>query len=196
MIPQKIFSIAHFEGSNNALHNDTYYQLIKNSSQQFKDEIHDIYFGKPFHYRYNGQKKKYGNPMGVEATNAQVESLFKIQNEFGIDISLTINSIETPQELISDKKLLKDFVAYLKLFYDRGLRSCTLASPHIIRSGILHDKFPDMRWKNTVNHRVANAQQVLDYIFLGYDTIVLDRSLCRNLNELKKIRKAVEPLAK
>ena len=49
-----------------------------------------------------------------------------------------------------------------------------------------------MRWKNTVNHRVADAQQVMNFIFCGYDTILLDRSISRNLNELKKIRKAVD----
>jgi hypothetical protein len=192
MADKKIFSIAHFENSANSLHDDTYYQLIKNSSQEFKDEIHDIYFGKNFRYKYDGRDKTYGNPMGVEATDAQVDNLFRIQNEFGIDISLTINSIETPKELFFDAKVVQEFIAFLKSFYDRGLRSCTLASPHIIRSGELHDLFPEMRWKNTVNHRVADAQQVLDYAFCGYDTIVLDRSLCRNLNELTKIRKAVD----
>jgi hypothetical protein len=62
----------------------------------------------------------------------------------------------------------------------------------LIKSRFLHDKFPEMRWKNTVNHRVADAQQVMNYIFCGYDTILLDRSINRNLKELKKIRKAVD----
>lgn len=192
MVPKKIFSIAHFENSDNSLHDDTFYQLIKNSSQEFKDEIHDIYFGKMFRYTHDGCDKRYGNPMGVEATDAQVDGLFKIQDEFGIEISLTVNSVETPQELFFDKRVIKEFIAFIKSFYDRGLRSCTIASPHIIRSGELHEIFPEMRWKNTVNNRVADAQQVLDYAFCGYDTILLDRSLCRNLNELKKIKKAVD----
>lgn len=192
MVPNKIFSIAHYEGPDNALHDDTFYQLIKNSSLGFKDEIHDVYFGKNFRYKFHGLDKIYGNPMGVEATDAQVDNLFKIQNEFGIEISLTINSIETPQELFLDKKVTEEFITFLKSFYDRGLRSCTIGSPHIMRSRVLHENFPEMRWKNTVNHRVADSQQVLDYIFCGYDTILLDRSLNRNLNELKEIRKAVD----
>ena len=174
------------------MHDDTYYQLIKNSSQEFKDEIHDIYFGKVFRYEYEGRAKIYGNPMGVEATDAQIDSLFKIQNDFKIEISLTINSIETPQELFFDEKVIKEFIAFIKSFYDRGLRSCTIASPHIIRAGELHEIFPEMRWKNTVNNRVSDAQQVLDFVYCGYDTITLDRNICRNLDELKKIRKAVD----
>jgi hypothetical protein len=188
----KFISIPHFENVQNVSHDDTYYQLIKNSSQEFKDEIHDIYFGKIFRYRHDGRDKRYCNPMGVEATDAQVDSLFRIQSEFGIEISLTINSIETPHELFSDKNIFEEFSDFIKSFYDRGLRSCTIASPHLIKSGLLHKKFPEMRWKNTVNHRVADAQQVMNYIFCGYDTILLDRSISRNLNELKKIRKAVD----
>lgn len=192
MAHNKFISIPHFESVKNILHDDTYYQLIKNSSQEFKNEIHDIYFGKIFRYKYEDRDKRYCNPMGVEATDAQVDSLFKIQNELGLDISLTINSIETPHEVLLDEKITKEFIKFIKSFYDRGLRSCTIASPHLIRSRLLHDNFPEMRWKNTVNHRVADAQQVMNYIFCGYDTILLDRSISRNLNELKRIRKAVD----
>jgi len=192
MTPKKIFSIAHMESAANASHADTFYHLVKNSSQQFKDEIHDVYFGKNFVYEYEGKRKIYGNPMGVEATDAQVDALFRLQEECGIEISLTVNSIETPSEFFQDQKLLEQFAAFVKSYYDRGLRSCTIGSPHIMRCGILQANCPEMRWKNTVNHRVANAQQVLDYVFCGYDTVVLDRSLCRNFNELKAIRRAVD----
>ncbi|MDH3327713.1 MAG: hypothetical protein OEM01_00590 [Desulfobulbaceae bacterium] len=189
---KKIISIPHFENVQNKQHDDTYYHMIKNSSQEFKDEIHDIYFGKIFRYKYNDIEKRYSNPMGVEATDAQVDNLFKIQKEFGIEISLTINSVETPHEILMDKDIAKEFVSFIGSFYERGLRSCTIASPHIMKSRILHRNFPEMRWKNTVNHRVADDQQVMNYIFCGYDTILLDRSLNRNLIELKRIRKAVD----
>jgi hypothetical protein len=189
---RKFISIPHYENISNAMHDDSYYHLIKNSSQEFKNEIHDIYFGKIFSYKYGELSKRYSNPMGVEATEAQVENLFRIQNEFGIEISLTINSIETPQELLREVSVAEEFKNFIRSFYDRGLRSCTIASPHIIRSGVLHEEFPEMRWKNTVNHRVTDAQQVMNYIFCGYDTILLDRSLSRNLNELKRIRRAVD----
>jgi hypothetical protein len=189
---RKIFSVAHFEGAANANHHDSYYKLLRNASQAFRDEIHDVYFGRSFPYRFDGRKKVFGNAMGVEATDQQVESLFRIQRELGIEISLTLNSIETPPELFLEKRVTEEFVAFVKSYYDRGLRSCTIGSPHLIRSRVLHQAMPEMRWKNTVNHRVSTAQQVLDYVCLGYDTILLDRSLCRNLGELRRIRKAVD----
>jgi hypothetical protein len=192
MKKKKYISIPHFESFKNKLHDNTYYKLMKNSSQKFKDEIHDIYFGKIFRYQHDNREKRYCNPMGVEATDAQVDNLFRIQDEFGIEISLTINSIETPHEILQDESILNQFISFIKSFYDRGLRSCTIGSPHLIRSKILHNNFPKMRWKNTVNHRVADAQQVINYIFCGYDTILLDRSISRNLNELRRIRKAVD----
>ncbi len=82
----KRLSIAHFEGKSNELHHDSYYQLFRNATQGFRDEIHDIYFGKSFHYKCDGKKKVFGNAMGVEATDAQVDNLFRIQRELGIEI--------------------------------------------------------------------------------------------------------------
>jgi len=49
-----------------------------------------------------------------------------------------------------------------------------------------------MKWKNTVNHIIADGQQVADTIGIGYDTILLDRSLNRNIKELRRINKLVQ----
>jgi hypothetical protein len=63
-------------------------------------------------------------------------------------------------------------------------------------TGELHALFPEMRWKNTVNHIIYDSQQVVDMIYCGYDTILLDRSLNRNLTELKHIKRAVDKFNK
>jgi hypothetical protein len=178
--------------------------VVKNSSQQFRDEIYDIYFGKVFRYRYHEQEVwdnrrvahevAYGNVMGVEASDEQVDNLFKIQEEFGIEISLTINQLNIPVEIFyaKDDRVLDVFIDWLRRFYDRGLRSCTLANNHMMRAGFLQKQFPEMKWKNTVNQQVSTAQQVLDYLYLGYNIIQLDRSLNRNMDELKRIKDVVE----
>ncbi len=72
----KRFSVAHFDSWND---DELYYNAIKNSSHQFKNELYDIYFGKIFKYNYeekeiyDEQSKKhevvYGNVMGVEASD-------------------------------------------------------------------------------------------------------------------------------
>jgi hypothetical protein len=197
----KRFSLPHFDNWKTP---SFYYEIVRNSSQQFKNEIYDIYFGKVFRYNYEEQeaydrKQKlhevaYGNVMGVEASDQQVDYLFKIQSEFGIEISLTINQLNIPVEIFYSKndRVLKTFLDWLQEYYDRGLRSCTLANNHLMRLGILKKRFPKMKWKNTVNHQVSSAQQVLDYIYLGYDVIQLDRSLNRNIDELKRIKEVVD----
>ncbi len=195
------FSIAHYDCWSDS---DLYYNVFKNSSPGFKNEIFDIYFGKSFRHNYREQEiydkhRKthevvYGNVMGVEASEEQIDNLFNIQKEFGVEISLTINQLNIPVEIFYSKnnRVIKSFLNWLGDFYDRGLRSCTLANNHLMRTGYLQKQFPEMKWKNTVNQQVSSAQHVLDYLYLGYNIIQLDRSLNRNVEELKKIKGAVE----
>jgi hypothetical protein len=185
----KRFSIAHFDMFHGE-HEDFYYNIMKNADPSYLNNIHDIYFGKYFSYTYNGQEKRCGNPMGVEASDAQVDYLFKLQEETGIEISLTFNTVEVPHEVVFDHNVRAQFVEWIGSYYDRGLRSCTMSSEHILRTGELQARCPDMRWKSTVNQIVADAQQLIDYAYLGYNTILLDRSLNRNIKELKRIREA------
>lgn len=188
---KNFISFPHYDNLNES-HDASFYHLFKNSTQSFKEDIHDIYFGKVFHYEFNGISKKYGNAMGVEASDIQIDYLFKIQEEYGIPISLTLNSLETPHELLYSEDLIKQFISFIGSLYERGLRSCILASNHLIKSKILHKNFPEIRWKSTVNQRCLDAQSVIDLCFNGYDTIMLDRRLNRDIKELRKIKKAVD----
>jgi hypothetical protein len=85
-------------------------------------------------------------------------------------------------------------VEWIGSYYDRGLRSCTISSEHIMRRGMLQQRCPEMRWKSTVNQICADAQQFIDMAYLGYNTINLDRSLNRNIKELKRIKRAQDYL--
>ncbi len=181
MITKNRYSIAHPE-SLRQNQDDIFYKLLKNSSKETLSEIYDIFFAKFFYYEYDGQKRRYGNCMGVEANDRQVDNLFKIQDELGIPISLTLNTLEIPHELLMDISVQNQFIDFIGSFYKRGLRSCTIASTHMMRDGNLQRRFPEMRWKNTVNHIISDAQKVVDMIHCGYDTIQLDRSLNRNIN--------------
>lgn len=131
--------------------------------------------------------------MGVEASDEALDWLFRVQEDFGIPISLTMNQMSIPFEMLSgDRDVWNAFVEWLGGFYKRGLRSCTICSPHMMRSGFLQHEFPDMIWKNTVNQIVDNTQKVANFLALGYTFIQLDRSLNRNVGELKNIRKYVD----
>ena len=189
----KRLSIAHPDNSSKG---DIFYKAIKNSDAQILDEIDDIYFGKEFIYDDGFKYLKYGNTMGVSATSEQIDYLFKIQNELGISISLTLNSMEPPPDLLYDKKVLDKFLEFLKSFYDRGLRVVTISDVHLVKSGILKKYFPNLKIKNTVNHKIVDTQTFINYANIGYDYIQLDRSLNRNLNELKKIKEINKKLGK
>jgi hypothetical protein len=168
------------------------YQTVAMATPKFREEIADIYFGHSFKYNYNGRAVRYGEVMGVEASDGQLDYLFKIQDDFGVPISLTINSLDSHPELILDKEVRDNFISYLRSFYDRGLRICTISNTHLMSTGLLQIEFPEMHWKNTVNHLVRTAQEVVDFAALGYNTILLDRSLNRNFDELKQIKKVAD----
>lgn len=186
---EKRFSIAHFDRFHGE-YASAFYTMLKNADASYIKNIHDIYFGKYFYYEYKGQQKRCGNPMGVEASDEQIDYLFKIQEELGIEISLTFNTVEVPHEVIYDYDVRSQFIEWIGSYYDRGLRSCTISSTHIMRTGELQARCPDMRWKSTVNQICADAQQFIDFAYLGYNTILLDRSLNRNIKELRRIREA------
>ena len=187
----KKFSIPHWD---NYTDDNLFYNLFKNSKQAYKDEIRDIYFGSEFIYEYEGQQKRYGEVMGVTASPKQVDNLFKIQDEFGVEISLTLNSLDMGKELASDPNVIDQMLSFLRPYYDRGLRICTISSTHLMRTGALQQAFPEMNWKNTVNHLVKSTQEVYDYAALGYKTILLDRSLNRDSTLLTEISTATKKL--
>ena len=166
-----------------------FYTIIDNADQSFRDEIADIYFGKSFHYKFGGTNRRYGDVMGKEATDKQVDNLFKIQEKYDIPISLTINQEIHPTEILVNDFIRNNFIKFIGELYERGMRMCTIGNIHLMGTGHLQKNFPDMKWKNTVNHIVANPQQMVDLHSLGYDLIQLDRSLNRNLRELRRMTK-------
>ena len=102
-------------------------------------------------------------------------------------IIIFFNEMNRPIQLLKDKNR-KEFIALIKKYYDDGVRSCTISHTHLMRTGALQSAFPDMDWKNTVNHQVMSTQSVIDYAKLGYTTIQLDRNFNRNLAELKRAK--------
>ena len=188
---KKRFSIAHPEKDMENCPNH-YYLILKNTPQSILDEIEDIYFGKNFYYTYRRQRKLLGNAMGQEASDEHIDNLLRIQEELGVEVSLTVNQTVWPDELILDQTLQDEFVEWVGGYYDKGLRSCTISSKHLMRTMKLQNRCPKMKWKNTVNHIISDGQQVADTIGIGYNTILLDRSLNRNIKELRRINKLVQ----
>ena len=166
-----------------------FYKIITNADQSYRDETADIYFGKSFLYKFGGTTRRYGDVMGKEATDKQIDNLFKIQEKYDIPASLTLNQETHPIEILEDDTIRNNFIKFIGEFYERGLRMCTIGNIHLMATGHLQKNFPDMKWKNTVNHIVSDTQQMIDLISLGYDIIQFDRSLNRNISELRRMSK-------
>jgi len=183
----KKFSIAHWD-SNTVDHN-LFYNCFENSTDQWKKEIYDIYFGATFLHR----DVVFGDTMGVNASEESYKNLLKIQEKYGIGISLTLNEMNRPL-LLMRSDIIHEFIKFIKKYYDDGVRSCTISHTHLMRTGALQEAFPDMDWKNTVNHRITSTQEFVDYVRLGYTTVQLDRQYNRNLTELKRTKKEADRL--
>ncbi len=183
----KKFSIGHWDSTPSE---DLYLRCFENSSEQYKNEIYDIYYGATF---YHSSGLRYGNTMGVDASEAHYKNLLTIQEKYGIPISLTINEMNRPMHMLRPD-ITKDFVDFIGKYYADGVRSCTISHTHLMRLGVLQETFPEMDWKNTVNHGIRTTQQFIDYANLGYTTVQLDRDFNRNRGELRKVKKEADRL--
>ena len=159
---KKRFSLPHWDYYS-ADETHGFYQFFMNSGSRYKEEVNDIYFGRAFHYQYNGQSLRYGEVMGHEANDLQIRRLLDIQEKFDIAASMTINQTDSRPEVVGDKEIRNEFVKFVKSFYDAGIRVCTISDVHLMASGVLQEAMPDMHSKNTVNHIVRSAQEVVDY---------------------------------
>ena len=184
----KPVSIPHWDAIED---NSLFYNYISNKVKVGNvEELRDIYFGGGF---ISSSNIRYNNVMGCTPSKEQYLNLLKIQEDFGVEISLTLNDSNIPPEITLDSKCLEEFIKYIGKFYADGVRSCTISYTHLMRQGILQDTFPDMRWKNTVNQGVKSTQEVIDYNTLGYNTVLLDRCLNRDLEEINKIYEQQKP---
>ena len=167
------FSMGHPDDPSASM--SSFARLVCASSKKFQDEIADVYFGRAFRYNFNGSDRRYGDVMGKEASDAQVKDLLDMQEQTGVPISLTINEMNFMPEISGNKNVRNEFVKFVKSFYEAGVRICTISDVHLMTTGVLQEAMPDMHWKNTVNHIVRTAQEVVDYASIGYNTILIDR---------------------
>ena len=78
-----------------------------------------------------------------------IDDLFKIQDELNVPISLTLNPTVQPPDLMGENQMMHLFLNWLGEYYERGLRRCTLSFVHLMATGMLQKKFPEMVWKSS-----------------------------------------------
>ncbi len=190
---EKRFSIPHYDSEGSFTRD--FYTLIKNSSDEYRSEISDIYFGAQFRGKRlrSDQWIKYGNAMGVYITDDNhIDDLFKIQDELNVPISLTLNPIVQPPDLMGENQMMHLFLNWLGEYYERGLRRCTLSFVHLMATGMLQKRFPEMVWKSSVFQNVDTPQQFIDMAHCGYNVIQLGRNVNRNTDLLPEFKRLAE----
>ena len=95
----------------------------------------------------------------------------QIQNQQNSQAKLDYENPST-DELILDETIQNQFVEWVGQYYDKGLRSCTISSKHLMRTRKLQQRCPNMKRKNTVNQIIADGQHVPDTNGNGNDTIL------------------------
>ena len=190
---EKRFSIPHYDLAGEKTIRE-FYTLIKNTSDEYRSEISDIYFGAQFMGNQLEREEKlyYGNAMGVYASEREVNDLFQVQEEYKIPISLTLNQIVHPGGLMAENQMMYQFINWLGEYYERGLRRCTLSFVHLMATGVLQKKFPEMVWKSSVFQNVDTPQQFIDLVECGYNVIQLGRNVNRNTDLLPEFKGLAE----
>jgi len=185
----KIFSLPFFTQMDKTFFYKEFLPFIK----QYHSYIYDIYFAyimPPFVNDAMGCANiAVLAKEGIEAQNRRILSvMLQIQEKYGIKVSATFNNTLVEPTIQN----LYIFMEKLKPLYKQGLRSITIPHYSWMLNGLLKKEFPEMTIKNTVLKRVSRAQEYVDYAKVGFDAINIDRYNLRDLDNLKRLKKAYE----
>jgi len=139
------------------------------------DSILDVYFS----------DNKFGSARSIFNGKEMFEEMYAIKAKYGIKVHYLVNP-----SLYSNLfyKKVPDLIAYIK---DIDADIVTLNNTYLLKAGIINDfrsSKPDLELKNSVNNLVRTFK---DFIFmhevLGLTSIIVDRSLNRDLDTLRKM---------
>jgi len=159
---------------------DTYEPVLK----KYKDYISDIYFTYKTEI-FGGDAMS--NNLKIE-NRIILEKVQYIQDKYNIECCPTFNNVFleiTPQ-------MMSDFLKLVSKLSAIGIKQIQVPYQHIMRILKLKQKFPDIKFKNSVLQNVHTLQHVYLAAEAGYEIINIDRNIMRNEKELKKIPKLKE----
>ena len=151
--------------------------------ETYKSRIFDINFTarvEPFN------TDAHGIPLSLDDAQSHLVYCLEIQKKTGITVSAIFNNILVSTTIDN----LNVFCDSLQGLYDQGLRSVTLPHSIWMKTGMLQERFPDLRIKNTVLRKTRTAQDFFNFASMGFDYVNLDRILWRDLDTLKEIKTA------
>ena len=121
-------------------------------------------------------------------TRQLVYNAMVISRETEIPLSATFNNIYVRP----DQEGLDLFAHNFKVLYESGIRIATIPHTSWVATGILQDRFPDLKIKNTILRNVTKANEIVSLAKAGFHYINLDRDLMRDRDALLRIKDAKE----
>ena len=176
MEPRKIFEIP-FPAE--AIKDEYYEKEFEPFVAKYKDWIHDIYF--------TYVPKGVGDVMGQQSRRKESKIILRrvldLKDKYGVSICPTFNNIyEQPTY-----ELGKSYDEAINRLVAMGVDIIQVPYVHWIKEWKYKEKFPDVRFKDTVLQRTYFPQEVWLKAESGFDIINIDRNVLRNEDNLKKL---------
>ena len=121
-------------------------------------------------------------------TRQLVYNAMVISRETEIPLSATFNNIYVRP----DQEGLDLFAHNFSVLYESGVKIATIPHTSWVATGILQERFPDLKIKNTILRNVTKANEIVALAKAGFHYINLDRDLMRDRDALKRIQDAKE----
>ena len=171
-----------------------------NIPADFKKETIDKYAQLNKIYKQAQVKETYGqitinNPIGSgraydlipQVDMADLESYIAYSRQKNIGFNYTLNTTCLGNKEFNEDGM-REILRFLDDLYDAGVRSLTVTLPSLIE--LIRRKKYDFEIKASTVCQVINANKAMSYKRLGADVIVLDESINRDFDTMKRIRNA------
>lgn len=154
---------------------------IENSSEHVQTQINDIYFSDP---AINPTARHFHD---TDFVDGMWDDLKILKEEYGIEMNYTMNSSVWKNSVYQDegKQLLID---NLRTVWNHGCTMLTFNNLLLLRDTEFRETIPAFKIKLSVNNKVSTLDEVKwlhEHVYLDY--FILDRSVNRNLDEIKRI---------
>ncbi|MCU0287366.1 MAG: U32 family peptidase [Acidobacteria bacterium] len=171
-----------------------------NIPADFKKETIDKYAELNSRYEYAKVKETYGqitiaNPIGSgraydlipQVDMSDLETYIAYSREKNIGFNYTLNTTCLGNKEFTEEGM-KEILKFLDDLYAAGVRSLTVTLPSLIE--LIRRKKYDFEIKASTVCQIINANKAMSYKRMGADVIVLDESINRDFDTLKRIRNA------
>jgi len=143
------------------------------------DQINDIYFS----------DNKFGSARSIPMKGEHLDELYELRAKYGIKLHYLINGNYYSNESYEH---VDDMIAHVR---ELGPDLLTMNNTYLMRDSVLMHELRNatekgIEIKNSVNNIAKSLKQIMFLVeVLGIQSIIVDRSLNRNLDELTKISK-------